>query len=345
MSELRQNIATKEWVVIAPERLKGGPLQTELNPPSTDFPIHSGKCPFCPANAGKFENVEIDALPHPEPNNELGSEWIVRCVENKYNVVEEDPGAPTAPVEFEPYGIYRRLEGRGNHELIIESPRHNADLSNMTPAEVAAALRLQIRRFRALDCSGNLLTVIFKNHGPLSGASQRHPHSQIIGLRVVPNYIRFLLEEAQRHFDSHGACVFCQITRHELEAGERMVWENERFIAYAPYASAQPYEVCLLPRDHAAHFGDLDDEAIHDLGECLHIVMRKLDRALSNPDYNIVYKNAPYALHRVPYFHWHLQIAPALYQPGGFELGSRVSVNVIPPEEAAAHLRSIEIKS
>lgn len=342
MSELRQNITTSEWVVIAPERLKDGPLQATLNSAQDDLPLHDDRCPFCPANQERFDNLEIDSIPHHDPDNLIGSPWIAQCVENKYKVFEEDPDHRGGPVEFETDGIYRRLEGHGSHELVIESPVHNETLATMPRAAIAAVLELYLLRFRALDSAGNLLTVIFKNHGRRSGASQPHPHSQVVGMRVVPNYIRFLLEEARRYFDSNGVCVYCKVLRHELADGRRVVWENDRFVCFVPYAAAVPYEMHILPRKHAAHFGKLGGEEIAALADCLRASMRKLYLGLSNPDFNLVVKNAPYAQGKVPSYHWHIQVVPCLRSPGGFELGARVNVNVVAPEAAAEHLRRVQ---
>ena len=343
MSELRQNIATKEWVIIEPARLKGGKLQESLNPLQEGLASHDEGCPFCPANEGRFGNVELDFVPPIDPTSTAGSRWQAQALENKYKIFQEDPSRPAGPVEFDTDGFNRRLHGYGDHELIIESPEHNQTLGTMTSAEISAVIQLYQRRFRALDGAGNLLAVIFKNHGPRSGASQLHPHSQIVGMRVVPNYIRFLLEEARRYFDSHGVCVYCKMLKHELESGRRVVWSNEHFVSFVPYAANVPYEVALLPRRHVAHFGDLGGEEIDAFAECLGATMRKLYLGLSNPDYNIVLKNAPYRQAQVPFFHWHVQIAPSLRAPGGFELGARVNVNVVPPEDAAEHLKTVEL--
>ncbi len=343
MSELRQNIATKEWVIVEPDRLKGKTLQETLNPLQDELPRHDDRCPFCPGNEDRFDNVEIDSLPHPDPTNDAGSRWLAQVLENKYKIFEEDPSQPAGPVEFDSDGFHRHLHGYGSHDLVIESPVHNETFATMATSEVAAVLELYLRRFRALDGAGNLLTVIFKNHGSRSGASQSHPHTQVVGMRVVPNYIRFLLEEARRYFDSHGVCVYCKMLDHELEAQNRIVWANDRFVSFVPFAAGVPYEVMLLSRRHAAHFGGLTGEEIEDFADCLRATMRKLYFGLSNPDYNIVVKNAPYRQGHVPFFHWHVQIAPSLRSPGGFELGARVNVNVVSPEDAAEHLRSVQL--
>ena len=340
MSELRQNLATQEWVIIAPERLKGKPLQSETNALMDCFPEYDPKCPFCPKNEDKFENVEIDFIPHPNPGNDAHGSWLARIIENKFKIFEDFEFCPVKPTEFDQDGIYAKFMGCGSHELALESPVHNRTFATMSSDEVESVVQMYLRRFNDLkQYPNNLLTIIFKNHGRLSGASQIHAHTQILGSRVVPNHIRFLLHEATRFFDSHGICVFCKIIDFELNDGSRLVYENESFVSYVPYAEAVPFEVHILPKAHDALFGDMDDqEAVH-FADCLRITMRKLYVALANPDFNLILRNPPYPLSGVPFYHWHLQVIPLTRLPGGFERGSRIMVNVMLPEECARILR------
>jgi UDPglucose--hexose-1-phosphate uridylyltransferase len=49
MPELRQNFATKEWVIIATERAERPQEMVRQHPPRTQRSF-SPKCPFCPGN-------------------------------------------------------------------------------------------------------------------------------------------------------------------------------------------------------------------------------------------------------------------------------------------------------
>lgn len=338
MSELRQNLATREWVIIAPERLKGRELMTTTNELVGAWPEHSENCPFCPGNEERFPNVELDRI-----SSDTERPWDALCLENKYQIFSDHVVCPIEPTEFEKDGIYYKFVGCGNHELVIENPRHNNTFGVMRPEEVESVVRMYIRRFNKLEENpNNLLTIIFKNHGPRSGASQQHPHSQIIASRVVPNHVRHIVDEARRHFDTEGVCVYCKIVNHELNVNERVVFENDHFLSFCPFASPVPYQINIFPKTHSSHFGQLSETEIKDFSECLRATMRKLYLALSNPDFNIIFRNPPYHDLNVPYCHWHVQIYPHIVTPGGFELGSRMNVNVMPPERAAKHLSEID---
>ncbi len=343
MSELRQNLATREWVIVAPERLKGKPLQKNPNSLMDALPDYDKGCPFCPKNEDRFENVQIESIPHPNRNNKAGSPWLVRCIENKYKIFQDYESCPLGPTEFEQDGIYLKFIGCGNHELILESPEHNKTLATMSQAEVEGVVQLYLRRFNALkENPNNLLTIIFKNHGVRSGSSQVHAHTQILAMRVVPNFLRFLIDEATRFFDSQGICVFCKMLEYELKEESRIVCQNDRFVAWVPYAASVPYEVHIVPKVHDSLFGDMSDEEAVLFSDCLRETMRRLYTTLSNPDYNMILRNPPYPLSGVPFYHWHMQIVPHTSIPGGFELGSRIRVNVVTPEDAAQALREAE---
>jgi UDPglucose--hexose-1-phosphate uridylyltransferase len=302
------------------------------------WPSYSESCPFCPANESKYSNVELDRINAPD-----GS-WLVLGMENKYKAFEDHATCPSKPSEFDKEGIYNKFIGCGTHELVIESPTHNQTLATMSTEQITNVLKIYLRRFNAISRNpNNLLTIIFKNHGAASGASQQHPHSQIVALRVIPNYVRFLLEEAQRFFDSNGVCVFCKIIEHELELEKRIIYHNKHFVSMIPYASPVPYQTEIYPIEHHSIYGEDNDEKLRDFADCLRKTMKKLYLTLSNPDFNMIFRNPPYPFANTPSYHWHLQIVPHIFTPGGFEHGSRMSVNVLSPEEAAANLRQLEV--
>ncbi|MBW2526648.1 MAG: galactose-1-phosphate uridylyltransferase [Deltaproteobacteria bacterium] len=343
MSELRQNLATGDWVVVAPERLKGKPLQSEPNPTMDVHPTYDESCPFCPPNEPRFPHVELAREPHPDGESPAAP-WITRAIENKYKIFQ--PRSEPLPVDarggYEREGIYAKVAAEGSHELVLESPIHNRTFATMSHREVEAVVDAYLGRFRALrQIPGNLLTILFKNHGPKAGASQLHPHGQILSSRLVPNFVRYLLEEATRYFDAHGRCVFCTMIDYEREQGARVVYENERFIGYVPYAQPVPYEMHLTPKKHDSLFEDMSATEAADFADCLRACLGKLYDALSNPDFNLILRNPPHALSHVPFYHWYLQVVPHTRAPGGFERGSRIMVNVVSPEAAAKHLREV----
>ena len=339
MSEFRQNLVTQEWVIIAPERgEKPQVLQQEFTKPEENVTEYSPQCPFCPNNDEKFQPVEMFRI------NDKNGNWASRSIENKYKALSAYPTCPVQPSRFDNDGIYMRYDGCGLHEVIIETPFHNKVMAKMTKEEVETILSVYYQRYTAFsENPNNLITVIFKNSGINAGASQPHAHSQIVGSRVVPLNIRYMLFEAQRFFDKIGICVLCEVLNFELEKDKRIICQNESFVSIVPYAANMPHETWIIPKVHQAGFNRTTEKERKDLAEILQIVLIKFDKTLNNPDFNYVIHNPPYPLSDVPFFHWYLRIVPRIKTPGGLEIGTRIHVNTIFPEKSAELLRDCKI--
>jgi UDPglucose--hexose-1-phosphate uridylyltransferase len=338
MSELRQNLASKEWVVIAPQRAK---KPDAMKPEKSTNPVPKGeydaKCPFCPGNEADFDILERARL---EDEN---GDWTLKVIDNKYKVLDSFETCPLVPDAFEREGIYRKLKGCGSHELVIETNKHNKTIIDLSTEELKGILSSYVNRYGEFrNNPNNLITLIFKNYGLLAGQTQPHSHSQIVGSRVVPYYVRSLLHEAERHFDTNGSCVLCDILRFETEEETRLVYQNDDFAAFVPYAAGSEHETWIMPKWHSGSILDLEGQRLDNLAEVLELILKKLSVAVGNPDFNYVFRTAPYPLSGVPFYHWYIQFLPRIKIIGGFERGTRIPVNTILPEESAKMLRGRE---
>lgn len=337
MSELRQNLATREWVIIAAGRASK-PMDFISAAATPSVPERDATCPFCPGNEA-VSGPEVFAVrsgggPPDSPA------WRLRVVPNKYPALVPSPDCAIVPNRVT-NGPYLRMEGCGHHEVIIEHPRHDQTLATMSVAEVQTILEAYWERYHQLapDCN-NLLMTIFRNSGERAGASLRHPHSQLITTGVVPLHIRNRLAEAQRYFDDVGACPYCDMLRHERAGGERLVLENDAYVVFIPYAAGTPYEMWVMPKRHRAAFGDVPKGELGMWAAALQEALARLARVLGDPDYNYVVQTAPYPMAAVPSYHWHLIILPHLKtRRAGFEIGSGININTVAPEAAARALR------
>jgi UDPglucose--hexose-1-phosphate uridylyltransferase len=332
MTELRQNMATKEWVVIANERVKRPDDYVTAQKPvmAKSQPAYDPDCPFCPGN--EELDLEIACYPTTGP-------WRTRVVSNKY---------PALSVEIDLVrtfnGVHRLITGVGYHEVVVDHPAHNTTLALMEPEEIKTVLETFYERGWGIRSDSRIEQIIyFKNHGERAGASLKHPHSQIIGLPVVPTDIRHRIEEARRYFDDNGYCVFCVMMRDELEKGERLITASEHFVAFVLYASPTPFHIWILPRQHSVSFLYSQSEQMADLANILHDVMRRLYIALDDPAYNLIIRSAPVKEISNDYLHWYVTVVPRVSRTAGFELGSGMFINPSLPEECADFLRKVEM--
>jgi UDPglucose--hexose-1-phosphate uridylyltransferase len=121
-----------------------------------------------------------------------------------------------------------------------------------------------------------------------------------------------------------------------------VIIENENFVAFAPYASRFPFEVCVIPKRHESNYENIDESMIEDLASIMKEVLKKLNSALDNPPYNYMIHNSPIKATGLMHYHWHIEIIPKLIQVAGFEWGTGFYINPTPPEEAAKFLRELE---
>jgi UDPglucose--hexose-1-phosphate uridylyltransferase len=328
-NEIRQNKATKRWVIFAPSRGKRPLAFKRQESKNQRLPAVDKDCPFCPGNEKSLPSIIME-LPGPE-----GSQWQTRVVPNKFPALTSDENN----VRYR-RGLYLAMPGYGHHEVIIESPVHNRRIAQMTPKEVGIIIETYHRRYvNVMKQNWNLMTLIFRNHGRRAGTSLDHPHSQIIVTGMVPTYIRWREERAQYYFDESGRCVYCDILKQEAQERQRVISENETFLAFVPYAAEVPFEIWIMPTKHQASFSDLSDQEKPGLAAILQDCLARLQRKLNDPDYNYIINTAARYRAGEPQLHWYLQIRPRLTTQAGFEIGSGISINPSLPEEDAAFLR------
>jgi UDPglucose--hexose-1-phosphate uridylyltransferase len=328
MSEIRQNAATREWVIIAPERARR-PRHTFLAMERAIVPAYDENCPFCPGNE-EVTPAEIWRL-----TGEDG--WRVRVVPNKYSALSQG-----AELKRERQGLHQSVTGVGLHEVLIETPAHNRTTAQLPEEHVAEILACARSCYsRAIDDRRIDHVVIFKNHGAAAGTSLTHPHWQIIGLPLVPSQVRGRVEDALRYFDDFGECVYCRMIEDERSSGVRVILETDSFITFCPYASASPYHTWILPKTHAAAFDAITLSELKDLAKNLREVLSRFYHGLEDPDFNLVLRSAPRSHAGVAYYHWYLSIVPHLATPAGFELGTGMFLNASVPEDCAATLRNV----
>jgi UDPglucose--hexose-1-phosphate uridylyltransferase len=328
--ELRQDPFTRSWVVIAPERDRrpqsAAPTAASASARSSRDP----GCPFCPGNEERTPG-ELWRTPAPDR-----AAWAVRVVPNRFPILA--PGDGPAPRHVT--GPFVSAAGTGAHEVVIETPRHDLDLPDLDDTAVAAVLGAYRARARALRRIQPGLVLPFRNHGAAAGTSLMHPHSQIIAAPVVPLRYRHLFDTARAYYDDRGTCLYSDVADAELASGERVLADDGRVLAFAPYASSVPFETWLVPRPHQASFADASDETLAGTARLLRRVLGALRGALGDVAYNYVLVSAPNGEEGTAYFSWHLRILPRITTAAGFELGTGIAVNPVPPEQAAARLRT-----
>ncbi|MGH9862599.1 MAG: galactose-1-phosphate uridylyltransferase [Candidatus Acidiferrales bacterium] len=333
MPELRKDPIIGRWVIIATERAKR-PVDYAAEP----VVIQAGKfCPFCYGNEDKTPPEIIAYRSNGTPANTPG--WSLRVVPNKFPALGIE-----GELERTGEGLFDRISGIGAHEVIIESPEHQATLAQLPEKRVEDVLWAY--RDRIVDLKKDKrfkYVLIFKNHGAAAGASLEHSHSQLIALPIVPQYVREEVEGAKQYYMMKERCIFCDTLRQERESQVRIIAEDSDFITLAPYAPRFPFEAWILPKQHAAAFEEMASPQYEKLARALKSLLARTDKVLTCPAYNFVLHTTPMREDTELYYHWHLEFMPKLTKVAGFEWGTGFYINPTPPEESARELRDVEL--
>lgn len=335
VGELRQDLITGKWVVMAPERSKRPhDFGAQRSQPKA-LPKFLDDCPFCRLDLFP-QKPDVLRLPD-DPDS-----WQVHVFGNKYP-------AFTVRDEFRSWntGPYRALEAVGYHE-ILATRWHNQTDAQLTHGELLLQLEALLMRYRQLRTKPSVNYIqIIKNYGAEAGASLEHPHHQIFTSPVLPHDVIDVLRGVEHYWQTYRVEPFELLLHYEREVRERIIFENDAFVAFCPFASRVPFEVLILPRQPLSFFEDSTTEQLQALAEALLDVLRRLYAGLHDPPYNYYILSAPcdetgFVCDRESFTHfrWHVSLMPRLNVWGGFELGTGLEINPVFPEVAASFLRS-----
>lgn len=325
VSELRQDLISGDWVVIATGRAKRPDDFANFRRIQDDKGIED--CLFeDPVASGQEKDVLL--------YHRSDGEWTLRVFPNKYPFFS---GKKLTQILAE--GPYFAMPGAGYHEIVVTRD-HYRQLAMMDVMEVAEVFDAYQDRYIDLMNKKNINYIsIFHNHGKEAGASLAHPHSQIVAIPVISPYVKLELDGAELYHKSNKHCVYCVMAEHESAEKKRVVFENDEFIAFCPFASRSAFEVWVMPKKHNPYFERITDEKKVKLAEVFSKGLNSIYKALNDPPYNFYIHTSPCDGKDYPHYHWHIEILPHTATWAGFELETGIEVSTIQPEAAAEFLR------
>ncbi len=337
MSEIRFDLLHDTHVIMAPERLHRPDNIAVWTEKKSELAL---ECPFCEGHE-TLTPPEIFAI---RENVANAKNWKTRVVPNLYKAVQiETQRNSKREGMFESYGGY------GAHEILIDSPCHDCSMANVGEEAIANWLRTIIIRKEDLKKDLYLKYIsVFKNVGTPAGATQEHPHTQLIALPIVPKSLISFLERNEQYYHEHGRGIVHDVVQNERDAKVRVIEEIGNFIAYAPYGSTFSFETIIAPTKSFLHLNECNRVEITDLAQLLSSIFTKLQRELGNFSYNLSFFFAPintnfedevYMQNLEQNFTFYIRIIPRIYTIAGFELSSGMGINTILPEECARFLR------
>lgn len=335
-SELRLDLASENWVIIATGRAKRPELFKKEKKPSEK--VSKKGCPFCEI-AKQTQPTLIFSKGKEVKEDELPKDWTLAVIPNKFPAFL--PGE-SLDKKLEG-GIYQVINAVGYHEVVVMRD-HNKHLALLSEAGLKEVIDAYQSRYQSLMKKPFVSHIaVFHNHGSEAGASIYHPHSQIITTPLIDPDLKQALSVSKDYFKKNKECVYCRMARFEMKAKKRVVFENKDFLVICPFASKMAFQVIISPKRHLSYFEKATNKEKAHLAEALKQALSRINKGLNNPPYNYYLHNSPCDGKDYSYYHWHWTVLPKTSIQAGFELGAGMEISTIEPEKAAEYLRNQKI--
>ncbi|MBS1720332.1 MAG: UDP-glucose--hexose-1-phosphate uridylyltransferase [Armatimonadetes bacterium] len=323
-SHRRKNVLTGEWVVVSPHRTQRPWLGQEESATTEPGPEYDSTCTLCPGN------TRASGAQNPDYR---GAWWF----RNDFPAFDLQEGAAIATAE----GPFPEEKVYGECRVLCYSHRHNAHLVDLSHEERLEVIEMWKEQLSDLGPRYEWVQ-IFENRGAMMGASNPHPHGQVWAMSSVPTLVEREMAQAKA-----TPRLFRDYLQAELEAGERIVIQNDHWVAWVPFAATWPFETMLAPLYPAATLLDLDPAATDSLADALQRLIRIYDRVFGVPfPYSMGWHNAPRGWDADDW-QVHAHFYPPLLRSAtvrkhmvGFEMLAEAQRDLT-PEAAAAHLRGL----
>jgi UDPglucose--hexose-1-phosphate uridylyltransferase len=261
--------------------------------------------------------------------------WLVRVIPNKspFFRIEGD-------YDRRPEGMYDIMEAIGAHEIVVEAPDHDQSLATMEPGQIEKILLAYRERLIDLEKDQRFQQFLILKNYP--GIYNRHPHSHIMAMPVIPKRIDEEVWGTLDYYQRKERCIFCDIIKEEISAKKRVILETVHFLIFLPFASRYPFEAWIIPKVHSPDFHRIKEDEIADLSVAIQSLFHSFFKLLSDPPYSLTFHTSPVRdrFHR-PEYHWHIETRLRIGLREGFEWGTGFFVNPTPPEDAANFLRGV----
>lgn len=313
MAELRKHPLTNDWIMIASHRQNRPQMPKDY-------------CPFCPGS-GKVPD-----------------EFDVYKYDNDFPALRQDPPEPdnVATDFFETAPCY------GKCEVILYSSDHTITLPELPTDHITKLVNLWAERYEELSKDEKIKYVfIFENRGDVVGVTMPHPHGQIYGYPFIPKKLELEVENAKKHRDEKGGCLFCDWLKAEQNEASRIIFKNEHFTVFLPFFSEYPYGAYIMSNRHCTNIAEFSAAERKSLAETLRRTTGMLDSLFGFKfPYMMCMYNAPVnGEDLADIYHFHIAFYPPMRSAdkikfnASSETGAWAHCNPTCPEDTAEELR------
>ncbi|MBK8557254.1 MAG: UDP-glucose--hexose-1-phosphate uridylyltransferase [Lewinellaceae bacterium] len=329
----RFNILTGEWVLVSPHRTKR-PWQGKTEKLSNEqLPSYDPGCYLCPGNtrAGGYQN------PQYTDTNVFTNDFAALIPDSSDGTYEN--------------GLLKAAGERGICKVVCFSPDHSLTIANMAVPAIGKVVDLWQQEYRELGGLDFINHVqIFENKGAIMGCSNPHPHGQIWAQTAVPQEVGKKTTQQLIFWEQHQRSLLLTYLEQELAEAERVVCQNEDFVALVPFWAVWPYEAIIVPRRHFQHIGQMTAEEKRAFAAILKDLTQRFDRLfdVSFPYSSGIHQSPTDGMEH-PEWHFHMVFYPPLLRSATvkkFMVGYEMFANPqrdITAEMAAERLREVGV--
>ncbi len=331
-SHRRYNPLTGDWILVSPHRTKR-PWQGKVEKVNQEKrPEYDPKCYLCPGNeraGGKTNPDYKDTF----------------VFQNDFSALL--PEVPEG--EFTKGELFRAKSEQGICKVICFSPRHDLTIPEMDVKSIRKVVDLWTKEYEEIGKLDYIKHVqIFENKGDIMGCSNPHPHGQIWGQESIPTEPAKELAKQAEYYKKHGKTLLGDYLEQEIESGERILVENDYFVALVPFWATWPYEAMILSKRAVGSLTGLSDEERNGLADCYKKLTVMYDNLFETSfPYSAGLHQAPTDGNDHPEWHLHMHFYPPLLRSATvkkFMVGYEMMANPqrdITAEQSAEKLRSL----
>ena len=331
----RYNPLTDEWILVSPHRTQRPWLGQVEKSASDKIERHDAKCYLCPGNerANGAHNPQYDST---------------FVFDNDFAALLS-PSPQSSPVVNRGGGILDAQPERGICRVICFSPRHDLTLPDLAVAEIRRVVDAWIAQTIDLGSRDFVHYVqVFENKGAMMGASNPHPHGQVWANEHVPTEPAKELKMLAAYRAERSSCLLCDYLKTELESRERIVCENDAFVALVPFWATWPFETIVIARRHFGAMPDMMDDERNALADVVKRLTTRYDNLFQTWfPYSMGFHQSPTDGTPYPQAHLHAHYYPPLLRSAtvrkfmvGYEMLGEPQRDIT-PEMAAVRLREM----
>jgi UDPglucose--hexose-1-phosphate uridylyltransferase len=326
----RLNPLTGQYVLVSPHRTKRPWQGQQEKLPPPDKPTYDPKCYLCPNN----ERANGEHNPDYAETFVFTNDFAALLPDTPDDIPDDHPLLRADPV-------------RGTSRVLCFSPRHDLTLPEMPVETIRTVVELWADQTTELGAMYQWVQV-FQNKGSAMGASNPHPHGQVWAESVLPNEVYVEDVNQRAYYENTGTSLLVEYARVESERGERVVVENDEWVAVVPFWAVWPFETLLMPRRHVLRLPDLTPTERDGLAAILKRLLTRYDNLFETEfPYSMGWHGAPF--NDADNTHWglHAHFYPPLLRSAtvrkfmvGYEMLGEAQRDLT-AEQAAARLAAL----